>query len=261
MPITNYMAESIFRHLVGQEQMEFTFTKYLGLLLGTPTVAGSYTEPSPSDYIRKGIGPWSRASGGLTSNDEPLEFEAAEVDWGEVTHIGLFDSQEGGHLLGWDTLPRSKTVDSGDIVQMAAASLTIDFSSVAFSDYYKDKLLDHITGEVLLDIPTSLYVGLLIEVPEAPGVIYYEAYDLGGYARVEALPSDWEIPNSGRLRNESHLDFGTAIAYWGTIVAVGLFDAVTAGNLLAWAELTTARTVDGGDSFVLPRRDIILQFT
>jgi hypothetical protein len=47
-------------------------------------------------------------------------------------------------------------------------------------------------------------------------------------------------PSSGsRLANTNQLDFGVASGGGYTVVAVGLYDAVTGGNLLYWATVTS----------------------
>ncbi len=39
---------------------------------------------------------------------------------------------------------------------------------------------------------------------------------------------------------------------WGSIGWAGIFDASTSGNLLAWAPLSTARTINDGDVLRIP---------
>jgi len=43
---------------------------------------------------------------------------------------------------------------------------------------------------------------------------------------------------------------------YGTVVAVGVFDAATGGNLLAYADLTASKTIDTGDVFRIPAGDL-----
>ena len=49
--------------------------------------------------------------------------------------------------------------------------------------------------------------------------------------------------------NSSAVEYPTATASYGTVVAVGIFDASTSGNLLAYASLTANKTVASGDVF------------
>jgi hypothetical protein len=37
-------------------------------------------------------------------------------------------------------------------------------------------------------------------------------------------------------------------ANWGTVTHFGIFDALTAGNLLFWAALTASKVVNSGDA-------------
>ena len=47
--------------------------------------------------------------------------------------------------------------------------------------------------------------------------------------------------------NPAAVEFPEATGNWGTIVAAGIFDASTSGNLIAFANLTTSQTIDTGD--------------
>jgi hypothetical protein len=51
---------------------------------------------------------------------------------------------------------------------------------------------------------------------------------------------------SGQIANTAQISFATPTASWGTIVAIGIYDAATGGNLLAWATVP-AQTVNAND--------------
>ncbi|MFP3325190.1 hypothetical protein R0K05_19210, partial [Planococcus sp. SIMBA_160] len=62
------------------------------------------------------------------------------------------------------------------------------------------------------------------------------------------------------LDNANAIDFGSASgANWGTIVAVGLYDASTAGNFLGAFDLASNVTVNDGDSFSIAAGDFDLK--
>lgn len=63
----------------------------------------------------------------------------------------------------------------------------------------------------------------------------------GSYARVTipAAAGSWDAPASKATQNTNELAFPQASADWGTIVAVGLYDALTVGNELVSEWLTT----------------------
>ena len=48
----------------------------------------------------------------------------------------------------------------------------------------------------------------------------------------------------------------TATGAWGTVTHVGVFDASSSGNLMAWAALTASKTVASGDVFRFDAGDL-----
>ena len=56
--------------------------------------------------------------------------------------------------------------------------------------------------------------------------------------------------------NSANIDFPTAGGSWGTIVAVGVFTAVTGGTLITYGTLTTSKAIDTGDVFRVPTGDL-----
>ena len=74
----------------------------------------------------------------------------------------------------------------------------------------------------------------------------------GGYARQTVT-----FTTSGNTTsNTSAVEYPTATANYGTVVAVGVFDASTSGNLLAYAGLTSDKTIETGDVFRVPAGDL-----
>jgi|TARA_R110000744_G_scaffold72283_2_gene145238 hypothetical protein len=56
--------------------------------------------------------------------------------------------------------------------------------------------------------------------------------------------------------NTSALEYATATAPYGTVTHVGVFDAATSGNLIAYAALTTSKAIDTGDVLRVPAGDL-----
>ena len=52
-----------------------------------------------------------------------------------------------------------------------------------------------------------------------------------------------------RDHSPAAVEFVTATGAWGTVTHVGIFDAASSGNLIAWAALTTSKAVTSGDVF------------
>ncbi len=71
------------------------------------------------------------------------------------------------------------------------------------------------------------------------------------YARVSTAPTDWTVSGSPFVaQNANTITFPTATpAGWGTIVAVGLFDAATVGNLMFFSALSVSLVVLASETF------------
>jgi len=121
----------------------------------------------------------------------------------------------------------------------------------AQSYYLANKLIDHLFRAIPYTAPTTLYIGLFTTTPSpsGPGT---EVSTVGtGYARY-AIPASNTAgfrPTQGgttgassgtseQTSNIAPIIFPTATSSWGTITAWGVFDAVTGGNMLIFANLT-----------------------
>ena len=116
----------------------------------------------------------------------------------------------------------------------------------AFTNYLENKILDHVFRNTAYTPPAAVYVGLFTAAPgEAGGGTEVSG---GSYAR-ELLGAG--AAASGVIGNGSDIEFATATADWGTVTHIGVFDAVSGGNLLAYAELTQAKVIAEDDTLRL----------
>jgi hypothetical protein len=127
-----------------------------------------------------------------------------------------------------------------------------------FSNYLENKLVDHIFRATAYTMPTTIYVGLYTATPsDAGGGTEVTG---GSYARVQVGPSTtaWNATQGGtagassgtggQTANAADITFPAPTANWGVVTHFGIFDAVTAGNLLFWAALAASKTINGGDA-------------
>lgn len=113
------------------------------------------------------------------------------------------------------------------------------------SDYLENKLLDHQVGKTAYAMP-SVWIGLYTATPsDAGGGTEVTG---GSYVRKATVGTDWTAASGGATSNATVLTFVAATASWGIITHFGLFDAVSAGNMLRWAAVGTPRTIGNGDS-------------
>ena len=122
----------------------------------------------------------------------------------------------------------------------------------SFSDYLEDKVLKHVFTNTAYTPATTLYVGLYTVAPSDTGG--GTQVSGGSYARTSVT---FSVSGTTTLcTNSAAVEFPTASASWGTVVAVAVFDASTSGNMLAWADLTTNKTIDSGDVFRVATGDL-----
>jgi hypothetical protein len=111
------------------------------------------------------------------------------------------------------------------------------------SDYLENKILDHVLRNVAYTQPATVYVGLYTAAPTDAG----GGTEVAGnaYARKAAA---FGAAAGGVASNTGVITFDTPTpSGWGTVSHIGIFDAVSAGNLLYWAPLAVARTVLAGE--------------
>lgn len=98
--------------------------------------------------------------------------------------------------------------------------------------------------------PTAWYIGLFTAAPgEAGGGTEVSG---GSYARASATFT----VSGNAATNSGAIEFPTATASWGSITHAAIFDASSAGNMLAYATLNAAKTIDTGDVLRFPAGDI-----
>ena len=108
---------------------------------------------------------------------------------------------------------------------------------VGFTDRISRGVLDHVTGKTaLVTVVTPSFLGLFTAVGTDVGTGFTEVTG-GSYARVSMAGAAWNAAGGtspSTVTNASAATFPAATANWGTVIAFGLFDASTAGNLLFW---------------------------
>jgi hypothetical protein len=106
--------------------------------------------------------------------------------------------------------------------------------------YAETQIADWICGGATPTQPVARYLALFTAAPSDAGG--GTEVDGSGYARQAVT---FGAASSGVSANTAPVSFGPAGASWGSIVAVGLFDAVSGGYLWAWKEISAA-TVGSG---------------
>lgn len=119
----------------------------------------------------------------------------------------------------------------------------------AASDFLEGEILKHLLRTGSWTKPTVIAVALFTAAPgETGGGTEVTG---GSYARVQVNPLDanWAAPagGNGLSDNVSAIVFPAPSANWGSVTHMALMDAASGGNLLVYAALSQAKTVNNGD--------------
>lgn len=120
---------------------------------------------------------------------------------------------------------------------------------MSFSNYLETKVLGHVFGGTAYTQPTK-YIALYSSAPgEAGG-----GTEISGtnYVRQTAAFT----VTGDTASNTAAIEFPTAGSSWGTITHIGVMDASSSGNLLAYGTLTASKTIASGDVFRIPLGDL-----
>jgi len=112
------------------------------------------------------------------------------------------------------------------------------------SDYGEDLVLNWLFTTNSATRPTAWYVALYTVAPTDTGG--GTEVSGGSYARQSAT---FTVSGTGptTASNSASIEFPTATASWGTVVAASIYDASSGGNMIAYANLTTSKAIDTGD--------------
>ncbi len=114
------------------------------------------------------------------------------------------------------------------------------------TDYAENKVLELLVGKTAFATPT-VYVALFTAAPSDAGGGTEVSTTGTGYARKLTAAADWGAASAGSLSNAAAITFATATGSYGPVTHWALMDAVTAGNMLRWAILGTAKSFVSGD--------------
>ena len=121
---------------------------------------------------------------------------------------------------------------------------------MSFTNFLETEILDHVFAGSAYTAPTTKYLALYTATPSETG----GGTELSGSGYARQTVAFTTVGNT--TSNNAAVEFPTASGSWGSVTHVGVFDALTSGNLMAYATLTAAKTIDSGDVFRIPNADL-----
>jgi len=128
----------------------------------------------------------------------------------------------------------------------------------AASDYLENKVLDHVLKNTAYTQPANLYLALFTAVTGLETNSPSAEVSTSGtaYARTAIT---FNAASGGSATNNGAVTFAAATgAGFGTVTHVAVMDALTSGNVLFWGAVTTAKTIDAGDTFAVSNTNLTI---
>ena len=137
---------------------------------------------------------------------------------------------------------------------------------MSFTNFLEQKVLEHVFRNVAYTSPTALYVGLFTSTPSDSTA--GTEVSSGSYAR-QTVAFSFTSGDPSSVTNTAQITFPTSTASWGTVTHAGIYDALTSGNFLAYAELTLSsdfstsnpKTIATGDIFRISAGNLQVRLT
>ena len=123
---------------------------------------------------------------------------------------------------------------------------------MSFSDNAETLVLNWVFTSSSATRPTAWYLALFTTDPTDADTGTEVSTSGTAYARESVTFT----VSGDTASNTAAVEFATATASYGTVSHVGVYDAVTGGNLIAHAALSTAKTIDTGDVLRLPAGEL-----
>lgn len=255
----------------GQGLAALPSSMYVGL--ASAAADGSITELSGTGYARqayaRSLANWAGTQGSgttlastgnshQTSSNNPISFGTSGSAWGTANYIVLFDAVTSGHVLSYHPIS-ALVIGSGVPVSLAAGAIVCTVALAGgTSDYLSNKFIDLWFRNQAFTFPANAFFALFTVAPnnagggtEVNGASYSRVstpFSLAGFSGTQGAGTTVASTGTGGvITNNFSLAFPQPAEPWGTILAEGVYDALSAGNLLFWNTIAS-RSVLAGSS-------------
>lgn len=124
------------------------------------------------------------------------------------------------------------------------------------SNYLEQALINATLRNTSYTSPATVYVALFTTDPTDAGT--GTEVSGGSYARQSVT---FAAPSNGLSASNADVTFPQASASWGTVGWIGIYDALTTGNLLYHTALNAAKAIDTGDIFKIASGSLTAQLS
>lgn len=121
------------------------------------------------------------------------------------------------------------------------------------SNYLENKIIDRTLRNQAYTPASTVYLALFTALSDDGDTV--TEVTGGDYAR-QAIAWSAASSVSRSIASSTLIAFPVSSADYGTVTHIGIYDAASSGNLLAWRELSSGQSVPTGDSYVVPAGDL-----
>lgn len=227
---------------------------FLALSTADPldTEAG-IAEPTGGAYSRATITFVTATTRNVTQKAK-ITFPQATASWGNITHYAIYDAVSGGNFLAHGSLTTAKTVASGNTPSVATGEVVISYNAGEISNYLAHKLLDHVFRNTQYTFQDTFAIALCTgDIADTDTGSTISEPSAGSYSRATVYKNGgtspaWDLAANGSLDNGATITFSAPTGSWGTITALAICDAASAGNVLFYENTLTDQKPDNGDT-------------
>lgn len=241
--ISNYSELELLDHLFNAAYTPAS-TVYLALCTADPTDAGtgaSMNEVANSgSYVRKAVTYGAAASRRVTQSGT-VTYDAATGSWGTVSHWAIVDSAThgAGNMLAHGAFAVPKSIVSGSTPSVATSETYVEFSAGYVGTAVANKLLDLMFRNTAYSKPDTYVALCTATVSDSSTGSTITEPSGNNYSRKQVninggSSPTWDVAASGALSNTHTITMATPSGSWGTIVAMAICSASSAGDVICY---------------------------
>jgi hypothetical protein len=234
---------------------------------GEAATGASLSEVANSGNYQRAAITFATAASRAVDQTGAVTFNQATAGWGTVTDWAICTSQTygAGDVLAYGSFAASKVIANGNTPSIATSEIDVTYSAGEISNFLSLELLDHAFRNASYASPAT-WIALCTSVVVDGDTGSTITEPGANYARVQVNINGggsptWDLAASGLVDNTHAIAFTTATASWGSVVAVAICDASTAGNLLFYDNTMADQAVGNGDTASFPIGDLDITMT
>ena len=124
MDFSNYLANKLISATVRGVSYSTPAKAYLALFKTNPTKDSTGIEVTGASYTRPEV-TFAVPADGVSQNPSQITYAVATTNWGDVSYVGIMDSQEEGNLLYFTELENHKNILTGDQLKFKPTEITL----------------------------------------------------------------------------------------------------------------------------------------